>query len=76
MFIRRKKYPSGNVGIIVTEKINGKMNELATIGIAKEPEDLDSLMSKAREWIEREQERRHPVWIFSARSVRGVKRNF
>ena len=60
MFIRRKKYPSGNVGIIVTEKINGKMNELATIGIAKDPEDLDSLMSKAREWIEREQERRHP----------------
>ena len=36
------------------------MNELATIGIAKDPEDLDSLMSKAREWIDREQERRHP----------------
>ena len=27
MFIRKKKYPSGNVGVIVVEKVNGKMNE-------------------------------------------------
>ena len=40
MFIRKKKYPSGNVGIVVAEKINGKMKELATIGIAKESEEL------------------------------------
>lgn len=33
MFIRKKKYPSGNVGVIVVEKVNGKMNELSTIGI-------------------------------------------
>ena len=30
MFIRKKKYPSGNVGVIVVEKVNGKMNELTT----------------------------------------------
>ena len=60
MFIRKKKYPSGNVGIVVAEKINGKMKELATIGIAKESEEIGSLMSKARDWIEKEQERRHP----------------
>ena len=60
MFIRKKKYPSGNVGIVVAEKINGKMKELATIGIAKESEELGALMSKARDWIGKEQERRHP----------------
>ena len=60
MFIRKKKYPSGNVGIIIAEKINGKMTELATIGIAKSPEEIDTLMTKAHEWIDREQERRHP----------------
>ena len=60
MFIRKKKYPSGNVGIIVVEKIHGRMKELATIGVAKNPEEVDTLTSKAREWIGREQERRHP----------------
>ena len=51
MFIRKKKYPSGNDGIVVAEKINGRMKELATIGIAKSPEEIDTLMSKGREWI-------------------------
>ena len=46
MFIRKKKYPSGNVGIVVAEKINGRMKELATIGIAKSPEEIDTLMSQ------------------------------
>ena len=50
MFIRKKKYPSGNVGIVVAEKINDKMKELATIGIAKESEEIGTLMSKARDW--------------------------
>ncbi len=36
------------------------MTELATIGIAKSPEEIDTLMTKAHEWIDREQERRHP----------------
>ena len=31
MFVRKKKYPSGNIGVIVVEKIGGKMKELATI---------------------------------------------
>ena len=34
MFVRKKKYPSGNIGVIVVEKIGGKMKELATIGVA------------------------------------------
>lgn len=40
MYVRKKKYPSGNIGIIVVEKINGKMNELVTIGIAKSDEEI------------------------------------
>ena len=60
MFIRKKKYPSGNVGVIVVEKVNGKMNELATIGIARHQEEIDSLITKGRKWIDAEQERRHP----------------
>lgn len=60
MYIRRKKYPSGNVGIIVVEKINGRMKELATIGIAKSDEDVGGLIKRGQEWIDREQQRRHP----------------
>ena len=60
MFIKRKKNRSGTISVVVAEKNSGIYKELITIGIAKDPEDLDSLMSKAREWIDREQERRHP----------------
>ena len=71
MYIRRKKYPSGNVGIIVVEKINGKMKELATIGIAKSDEDEDALVDRGREWIYREQQRRHPrLDLFGEETVR------
>ncbi len=41
MFIHKKKYPSGNTGVIVAEKVNGKMNELATIGIARHQEEIN-----------------------------------
>lgn len=60
MYVRKKKYPSGNIGIIVVEKIDGKMKELATIGIARHDEDTDVLIVQAKEWIEREKQRRHP----------------
>ena len=33
MFVRKKKYPSGNIGIIVVEKIGDKMKERATIDV-------------------------------------------
>ena len=34
MFIRKKRHRSGNIGVIVVEKIGGKMKELVTIGVA------------------------------------------
>lgn len=60
MYTRKKKYPSGNTGIIVVEKINGKMNELTTVGIAKSDEYIESLVKRGQEWIDHEKERRHP----------------
>lgn len=60
MYIRKKKYPSGNVGIIVVEKINGKMKELITIGIARSDKEVDALVKRGQEWMDREQQRRHP----------------
>ena len=60
MYVRKKKYPSGNIDIIVVEKINGQMNELVTICIAKSDDEIDSFVNQGKEWIEREQERRHP----------------
>lgn len=60
MYVRKKKYPSGNVGIIVVEKIDGKMKELATIGIARHESEIDDLIVKGREWIDNEKQRRHP----------------
>ena len=60
MYVRKKKYPSGNIGIIVVEKTNGKMNELVTIGIASSDDEIDGFVNQGKEWIEREKERRHP----------------
>ncbi len=60
MYVRKKKYPSGNIGIIAVEKVNGKMNELITIGIARSDDEVECLVTKAKEWIDKEQQRRHP----------------
>lgn len=60
MFIRRKKHRSGRIGIIVVEKIHGKMKELHTVGIAYDETEVDALIAQGREWIDKEEERRHP----------------
>ena len=60
MFVRKKKYPSGNIGVIVVEKIGGKMKELATIGVAYNENEVEDLVKDAKEWISKEESRRHP----------------
>ena len=60
MYIRKKKYPSGNIGVIVVEKINGKMKELVTIGVSKSDDDIENLVICGKEWIDRENARRYP----------------
>lgn len=51
MFVRKKKYPSGNIGIVIVEKIGGKMKELATIGIAYNENEAEGLVNQAKECI-------------------------
>ena len=60
MFVRKKKYPSGNIGVIVVEKIGGKMKELVTIGVAYNEDEVENLVNEAKEWISKEESRRHP----------------
>ena len=60
MFIKRKKNRSGTVSIVVAEKISGCYKELATIGIARNQEETDSLVAKGHKWMDAELERRHP----------------
>ena len=60
MFIRKKRHRSGNIGVIVVEKIGGKMKELATIGVAYNEDEVENLVYEAKEWIYRENSRRHP----------------
>ena len=60
MFVRKKKYPSGNIGVIVVEKIGGKMKELTAIGVAYNEGEVENLVIEAKEWISRENSRRQP----------------
>ena len=60
MFIRKKRHRSGNIGVIVVEKIGGKMKELATIGVAYSEDEVENLVNKAKEWISKEKSRRQP----------------
>ena len=60
MYVKRKKNRSGTISIVVAEKSSGNYKELITIGIAKNPEEIDTLVSEAREWIDREPKRRQP----------------
>ena len=69
MYVRKKKYSSGNIGIIVVEKLNGKMKELTTIGIAKSEDEVEKLVKQGQEWIDREQKRRHPRLTCSEKSA-------
>lgn len=60
MFAKRKRNRSGTVSVVVAEKNRGSYRELATIGISRKSEELDALVAKGKEWIDRESARRHP----------------
>lgn len=61
MYIRKKKYPSGNIGVIVVDKSKGKMKELCRIGIASDESELPALIERGKEWITEESNRRYPT---------------
>lgn len=60
MFIRRKKYPSGHIGVIVVEKNKGFYQELITIGIGHSSEEVDKLLAEGKAWIAKEEKLRYP----------------
>jgi transposase len=60
MFVRCKKYSSGKTGVIVAEKVNGRMRELKTIGISNDDDEIELFVIEARKWVEREEARRYP----------------
>lgn len=60
MFVRRKKYSSGNIGVIVVEKHKGCYKELITIGIGRSAEEVEKLVIKGKSWIAKEKKRCHP----------------
>ncbi len=60
MFIKRKKNRSGTTSIVVAEKCKGNYRELHTVGIAHSEEEAEMLVIQGREWIDREEARRHP----------------
>lgn len=60
MFVKKKKNRSGTTSVVVAEKKSGVYDELVTIGIAREPSEIDSLVNAGKEWISKEKARRHP----------------
>ena len=71
MFVKRKKNRSGTTSVVVAEKTKGIYKELITIGVAKDSNEIDSLVNAGHEWIPR----KNPGGIHnSICMVRSVKR--
>ena len=60
MFVKKKKNRSGTTSVVVAEKKKGVYNELVTIGISKDPSEIDNLVNAGQEWILKEESRRYP----------------
>ena len=60
MFVKRKKNRSGTTSVVVAEKTKGIYKELITIGVAKDSNEIDSLVNAGHEWSSKEKSRRHP----------------
>ena len=52
-------YKSGNIGVIVAEKVNGRMRELHTVGIAMDKDGLEPIIARCQEWIDKKKAQRH-----------------
>ncbi len=64
MFVRKKKNRSGSTSIVVTEKRNGKFNELTTIGVSSDAKEIEKFVSQGKEWIIKEELKRNPELDF------------
>ena len=57
MFVKRKKNRSGTTSVVVAEKTKGIYKELITIGVAKDSNEIDSLVNAGHKWISKEESR-------------------
>lgn len=48
MFIRRKKNQSGSISIQIIDKSDGRYRVLRTVGSSSDPDEIETLLSKAR----------------------------
>lgn len=48
MFVRKIRHRFGNIGVVVAEKVGGKMRELAAIGVAHSENGVDGLAVKVK----------------------------
>ena len=79
MFIRKKKYPSGNSGVIVVEKIGGKMKELARTGYWNSPSATARWLNMTKEadvvsWAAKQTTVQRKMPITERREYEGWKR--
>jgi hypothetical protein len=52
MFIRKKKNRSGTTSIVVVNKIKGCFQELKTIGVSSDGQELSALYQQGKKWID------------------------
>ena len=51
MFVRKRKNRSGSITVVVVDKSSGKFRELANFGSSSDPEEIQLLEDKARDYI-------------------------
>lgn len=51
MFIRNKKNRSGTTSVVVVDKSGGFSREIKTIGVSKDPSEIESLNLQGKKWI-------------------------
>ena len=57
MYVKKKKNRSQTTSVVVCEKIKGKYKEHVTIGISSDPNEIERLVLKGKEWIRKYQSR-------------------
>ncbi len=60
MYLRKKHNRSGSTSVVVVEKIRGCYRELQTIGVASDDTEITKLLHLGKDWIAKEQAKRHP----------------
>ena len=60
MYIKRKKNRSGTTSVVVCSKVKGVYQEHKTIGISKDPEEIEALVRQGQQWIIEKEGHRQP----------------